>query len=593
MKHILSYLKLYKKESILGPLFKLLEALFELFVPLVIADVIDNGIAIGAETGDKSYIIWRVVLMVGLGVIGLVCALVAQYFAAKAATGVAATLRSELFAKIMKLSDSDVDRLGTSTLITRITGDVNQIQSGLNLGIRLLLRSPFIVFGAMIMAFTIDVKSALVFVVVIPVLTVVVFAIILSTAPLYKKVQGKLDSVTLITRENLAGSRVIRAFRREKSEQEQFGRIHGELTASQTFVGRISALLNPVTYIIINLGVLAVIYVGGLRVESGAISQGNVVALVNYMSQILVELIKLANLIITLSKSIASANRVDVILQAEPELKFVSSGDGDSSSFLSAEGGNHAANNCAACAVRMADVSFAYPGAGADSVSDISFEVKAGETVGIIGGTGSGKSTIMNLLMRAYDVSGGAVELFGRNVKDYPEAELKALVSVVPQKAVLFKGTVRENLLVGKPDATDAECIEALKISQSYDFVEGKGGLDAETAQNGDNFSGGQKQRLSIARAVVKDAPILVLDDSFSALDYITEAKLKDALDANAHKANSRTTFIISQRASTILNADKILVMDDGQIVGCGTHEELLNNCEIYQEIYYSQYERS
>jgi len=569
MKKLLPFLKPYTKESILGPLFKLLEAGLELFIPLVIADIIDIGIA----TGDKGYLYSHFALMIGLGFLGLICSITAQYFAAKASVMFSGAVRSRLFAHIETLSDKDVDTLGTSTLITRISGDINQIQSAMNLGLRLLLRSPFIVFGAMVMAFTIDVQSALIFAIVIPVLSVIVFFIILTTKSLYKKVQGRLDNVTKAARENLSGVRVIRAFRRESREKEDFGVLHEELTSLQLFVGKISALLNPLTFIVINCGLLVLIYVGAIRVDSGAITQGQVVALVNYMGQILVELVKLANLIITITKGLASADRVESVLEIKPSLEFNENSEKPA--------------NMSAPAAEFENVSFAYNEGGEEALTDISFSADAGGLYGIIGGTGSGKTTVINLLMRAYDAGKGVVRLFGNDIRTYSYADLKKMISVVPQKAVLFKGTVRDNLKVGREDATDEEMIKALKAAQSYDFLKEKDMLDTVVDEGGRNFSGGQRQRLSIARALVKNAPVLILDDSFSALDYATDAALRKSLK---EMYSGVTAFVVSQRASSILEADKILVLDDGSAVGLGKSEELLKTCDVYKEIYETQF---
>ncbi len=569
MKKLLPFLKPYTKESILGPLFKLLEAGLELFIPLVIADIIDIGI----KNGDKGYLYSHFALMIGLGFLGLICSITAQYFAAKASVMFSGAVRSRLFAHIETLSDKDVDTLGTSTLITRISGDINQIQSAMNLGLRLLLRSPFIVFGAMVMAFTIDVQSALIFAIVIPVLSVIVFFIILTTKSLYKKVQGRLDNVTKAARENLSGVRVIRAFRRESMEKEDFGVLHEELTSLQLFVGKISALLNPLTFIVINCGLLVLIYVGAIRVDSGAITQGQVVALVNYMGQILVELVKLANLIITITKGLASADRVESVLEIKPSLVFNENSEKPA--------------DMSAPAAEFKNVSFAYNEGGEEALTDISFSADAGGLYGIIGGTGSGKTTVINLLMRAYDAGKGVVRLFGNDIRTYSYADLKKMISVVPQKAVLFKGTVRDNLKVGREDATDEEMIKALKASQSYDFLKEKDMLDTAVDEGGRNFSGGQRQRLSIARALVKNAPVLILDDSFSALDYATDAALRKSLK---EMYAGVTAFVVSQRASSILEADKILVLDDGSAVGLGKSEELLKTCDVYKEIYETQF---
>ncbi len=559
----------YKLESILGPFFKLLEAGFELIVPLVVASIINKGIA----TGDTGYIFSRCLILLGLGVIGLVCSITAQYFAAKAAIGFSSKVRHALFGKIQSFSFSVLDRLGRSTLMTRITSDINQMQSGVNMTLRLFLRSPFIVFGAMIMAFTVDVKSALVFAVAIPCLSVIVFGILLITIPLYRKTQSKLDSVMSITRENLTGVRVIRAFCKEDSEEIEFNKRNDSLNNAQRLVGRISALMNPLTYVIINFAVLFLISVSGKQVYSGNLSQGDVVALYNYMSQILIELIKLANLIVTITKSIACANRVAYILSIdEPDEQIASDGEKQS--------GND-------CFIEFRNVSLTYKNASEDSLSDISFGIKKGETLGIIGGTGAGKTSLVNLIPHFYDATSGAVFVDGKDVKSYDSEKLRRKIGIVMQKAVLFKGTIRSNLGFADRFATDDEMIEALKSAQAYDFVMQKGGLDAEVAQGGRNFSGGQKQRLTIARALVGNPEILILDDSASALDYATDAALRKAI----RELKSRpTVIIVSQRTSSLMHADKIVVLDDGKIVGEGRHEDLLESCEVYKEIYYSQY---
>lgn len=569
MKSLMKYLKDYKKECVLSPLFKLLEATFELFVPLVMAAVIDKGIG----HTDKPYIVKMCLVLIALGIIGLVCSITAQFFAAKAAVGFATKLRHALFGHIQSLSFSEIDTLGTSTLITRMTSDVNQVQNGVNLVLRLLLRSPFVVVGAMVMAFTIDVKAALIFVVAIPLLCIVVFAIMFVSIPLYKKVQAGLDRVLLGTRENLTGVRVIRAFNKEKDEVERFNESNAALTKIQMYVGRISALMNPITYIIINGGIVALIYVGAIRVDSGAISQGQVVALVNYMSQILVEVVKVANLIISCTKALASANRIESIFDVKASVCDKTEVMlGDSSSEY---------------AVEFNNVYLKYKDAGEDALSNIDFKVKRGETVGIIGGTGCGKSSIVNLIPRFYDATGGEVKVNGVNVKDQPVEKLRDIVGMVMQKAVLFKGTIRDNMKWGNENATDAEIYEALDISQSREFVEQKPDkLDEMIEQGGKNLSGGQKQRLTIARALVKKPQILILDDSASALDFATDAKLRKAI---ASMEGKMTVFIVSQRTSSIQHADKIVVLDDGQIVMIGTHEELLEKCEEYREIHYSQ----
>lgn len=568
MKNILIYLKDYKKETVLGPLFKLLEASFELLVPLVMAAIIDVGIV----NADKGYIIKMCLVMVALGIIGLACSITAQYFAAKAAVGFSTKLRHSLFKHIQSLSFSEMDDIGTSTMITRMTSDINQVQSGVNMVLRLFLRSPFIVFGAMIMAFTIDVKAALVFVVVIPLLSVVVFAIMAYSIPLYKKVQAALDNVLGITRENLTGVRVIRAFNKENEEIEKFGVAHDNLTGLQMFVGKVTAIMNPGTYIIINAGILALIYAGAIRVDAGYITQGQVVALVNYMSQILVELIKLANLIITVTKALACANRISSVLEIE-------------STMNSPE--NPVKPGVSEYAVEFDNVSLRYNSSGEEALSNIDFKVKKGETVGIIGGTGSGKSSVVNMIPRFYDAFSGEVKVNGVNVKDYDMKDLRERVGIVLQKAVLFKGTIRENLMWGNDSATDADIEKAIAASQSKEFVDNKEGrLDYMISQGGKNLSGGQKQRLTIARAIVKNPEILILDDSASALDYATDAALRKSI---RELENNPTVFIVSQRTSSIRSADKIVVLDDGKIVGIGTHDELLNTCDIYREINDSQ----
>ena len=572
MKSLFAYMKDYKKECVLGPLFKLLEASFELMVPLVMAAVIDVGIA----NGDRGYIGSMCLVMAALGVIGLVCSITAQFFAAKASVGVAAKLRHALFAHIQELSFTEMDTAGTSTLITRMTSDINQVQNGLNLALRLLLRSPFVVFGAMVMAFTIDVPAALVFVVAIPLLAVVVFGVMLWTMPRYKKVQAGLDRVLGNTRENLTGVRVIRAFGREEAETGRFETENNALTKLQEHVGRVSALMNPVTYVIINLATVVLIWVGAVRVDTAIITQGAVVALINYMSQILVELIKLANLIINITKALACASRVQGVLDTESSM--------EAPQTLS----NVVEQNQERVTFR--NVALTYQGAGAASLSGLSFSVKPGETVGVIGGTGSGKSSLVNLIPRFYDATQGDVLVDGHNVRDYPLASLREKVGVVPQKAVLFTGTIRDNLKWGKPDATDEELWQALETAQARDFVEEKpGGLDEPVSQGGKNFSGGQRQRLTIARALVRKPEILILDDSASALDFATDARLRKAI---RQMEGGPTVFIVSQRASSIRYADKIIVLDDGEAVGIGTHEELLKHCEVYREIFESQFQR-
>lgn len=600
MWKLLKYMKAYKKEAVCAPLFKLLEALFELFVPLVMAKIIDIGIA----QGDRPYIVRMCLLMAALGLIGLVCSITAQYFSAKAAVGFAARLRHELFAHIQSLSFSEMDVHGTSTLITRMTSDINQVQSGTNLFLRLFMRSPFIVFGAMIMAFTIDVKAALIFVVVIPILCVIVFGIMLASIPLYKKVQERLDNVTGMTRENLQGVRVIRAFRQEKKEIETFDAGNEALVKIQMFSGRISALMNPLTYIVINGGLVVLLYTGAVRVDGGIITQGAVVALVNYMSQILVELVKLANLIINVTKAIACGNRIQNVMELKPGIVSGTAGSVEAGAERAAkpEGADgkidiqkqtvstekSVSEHAQMPKVEFSHVSFRYKNAGADSLTDISFRVEKGQTIGIIGGTGSGKSSLVSLIPRFYDVREGCVKVDGTDVRDYDLQQLRGKVGIVLQKAVLFAGTIRENLLWGNENATEEELKEAIHAAQADEVVfDGKGGLDAVVEQEGRNFSGGQKQRLTIARALVRHPEILILDDSASALDFATDAKLRKAI---RELSGEMTVFIVSQRASTIQYADQILVLDDGEIAGCGTHEELLEQCSVYQETYYSQF---
>lgn len=591
MKNLLIYLKDYKKESILAPLFKMLEASFELFVPLVMAAIVDVGIA----GNDKGYILKMCLVMIVLGVIGLICSITAQFYAAKAAVGFATKLRRSLFAHIQKLSFSSMDEIGTSTMITRMTSDVNQVQSGVNLVLRLFLRSPFIVIGAMVMAFTIDRKAAMIFVVTIPLLSIVVFGIMLISIPLYRKVQGKLDRVLGLTRENLSGVRVIRAFHREEEEQETFVRENAALTRTQMFVGRISALMNPVTFVIVNGAVIVLIYTGALQVEAGILTQGAVLALVNYMSQILVELIKLANLIITVTKAVACAGRIGSVLEMKtgmPSVCAEESGKETQQTEPAAKQTEPAAKQTVGdppiAEFRKACLS--YQGSSEEALSDISFTVKRGETIGIIGGTGSGKTSLVNLLPRFYDVTKGSVLVEGRDVRDYEPDVLRRKIGMVMQKSILFSGTVRENLLWGNENATKEQLWEALDISQAQEFVEQKeGGLDAVVAQAGKNLSGGQKQRLNIARALVRKPDILILDDSASALDYATDARLRQAI---RRMPESPAVFIVSQRAASIMHADKIIVLDDGKIAGMGEHEHLLKDCEVYQEIYYSQFPR-
>lgn len=574
MKKLLAYLKDYKKETVLAPLFKMLEATFELLVPLVVAAMIDVGIA----GGDSPYVVRMGLIMVALGIVGLVCSITAQYFSAKAAVGFATKLRHSLFAHIQGLSFSEVDDIGTSTLMTRMTSDINQVQSGVNLVLRLFLRSPFIVFGAMVMAFTIDVKAALIFVVAIPLLSVVVFGIMLISIPLYKKVQERLDRVLGITRENLAGVRVIRAFHREEEEQEHFETANRELTRMQNFVGRISAFMNPVTYVIVNGALIVLLYTGAVRVDAGILTQGQVVALVNYMSQILVELVKLANLIITVTKAVACGNRVQSVFEIQ-----------NSQHSESVESGKDSPADTDVPVVEFKNVSLTYKNAGDKSLDGISFTASRGETIGIIGGTGSGKTSLVHLIPRFYDATEGQVLVDGQDVRDYPISELRRKVGIVLQKAVLFKGTIRENLLWGKEDATEEEMREALTVAQATEVVASKAeGLDAPVSQGGKNFSGGQKQRLTIARALVRKPEILILDDSASALDYATDARLRKAI---REMKDSPVVFVVSQRTSSIRYADKILVLEDGEVVGMGTHDQLLKNCEVYREIYDSQYQ--
>lgn len=571
MKKLWKYMRDYRREGILAPLFKLLEASLELLVPLVMAQIIDIGIA----NGGGGFILSRCGILAVLAAVGLVCSITAQYFAAKASVGFAAKLRSTLFKHIQSLSYSKLDTLGTGTLIARITGDINQVQSGMNLALRLLLRSPFVVFGAMIMAFTIDVKAALVFVVTIPLLSIVVFGIMLWSIPMYKKVQARLDKVLGITRENLSGVRVIRAFCKEDEERREFGERNAALTKLQLMVGRVSAAMNPATYIMINLGIAVLIYVGALRVDSGILTQGQVVALYNYMSQILVELVKLASLIITITKALACAGRVSAALDVESDMHGADTMPKEIDTDEE---------------VRFENVEFGYATGGEPALSGISFSVKKGETMGIIGGTGSGKSSLVSLIPRFYDATGGHVYIKENDVKDYPLGALREMVGMVPQKAVLFKGTIRENLRWGNADATGEEMERALSDAQALEIVKAKPeGLDSPVAQNGKNLSGGQRQRLTIARALIKKPEILILDDSASALDYATDLALRRSLAALSYKP---TVFIVSQRASSILHADKIAVLDEGKMVGLGTHDELMQTCPVYREIYYSQYEQ-
>lgn len=575
MKKLLMYLKDYKLEAVMAPLFKMLEASFELIVPLVMASIIDKGIA----NSDKPFIFKMCGILIVLALIGLTCAITAQYFSAKAAVGVSTKLRHSLFSHVETLSFAEMDTIGNSTLITRMTSDVNQVQSGVNMLLRLFLRSPFIVFGAMIMAFTVDVKAALVFVVTIPLLSIVVFGVMALTMPLYKKVQGGLDVVLGHTRENLAGARVIRAFNKEADESAAFEESNNFLTNMQVVVGRLSALTNPLTYIIINSSIIAVIWIGGEQVFDGIITQGEVVALVSYMSQILVELVKLANLIINLTKSFACANRIEEILDTKSSLETAQAAFDDTNAAWSGDE-----------RVVFDHVGMTYAGATEESLTDINLHVKAGQTIGIIGGTGSGKSSLVNLIPRFYDVSSGALYVDGKDVRAYDLTRLRDKIGIVMQKAVLFSGSIRENLLWGNPDATEEQLWKALEAAQAVDVVKGKSaGLDEKIEEGGKNLSGGQKQRLTIARAIVKDPDILILDDSASALDFATDARLRAALK---NLQGQKTIFIVSQRTSSIQFADQIVVLDDGKAVGIGTHDELLNTCEVYREIYESQFKK-
>ena len=571
MKHLLKQLKAYRKESILGPLFKLLEAGFELLVPLLVAAMIDQGV----KLGDKSVIVRMSLMMVGLGLIGLLCSVTAQYFAAKAAVGSTTRLRRALFAHLQTLSYTELDTIGASTMLTRLTSDMNQVQSGVNLTLRLALRSPFVVFGAMVMAFTIDVHAASVFAIVIPILFAVVFGVMIVCIPLYRKVQARLDRVLGMTRENLTGVRVLRAFGREEEQKREFSARNDALTKEQNHVGRISVLLNPVTYVIINLAIVALIRTGALRVESGALSQGDVIALYNYMSQILVELIKLANLVLNITRAAACCNRIGAVLEIEssqhsPQTEPETTAD--------------------APAIEFRRAGLRYAGTGGDALDGISFRAEKGQTIGVIGGTGSGKTTLINLIPRFYDATEGSVLVDGVPVEQYPLESLRRRIGVVPQKAVLFHGTIRENLLWGDPDAGDGTLREALRAAQAEEIVQGKeGGLDFEIEQGGRNLSGGQRQRLTIARALVRRPEILILDDSASALDFATDAALRKALRALPERP---TVVIVSQRTSSIRHADQIIVLDNGHMVGLGTHEELLRTCEVYREIHESQYKK-
>lgn len=573
MKMIMRFLKDYKKECVLAPLFKMLEAIFELFVPLVVSSVIDKGIV----NADKGYIMQMCFMLILLAIIGLVCAITAQYFSAKAAVGAATGMRHSLFAHIQTFSFTEMDTLGTSTLVTRMTSDINQVQNGINMVLRLFLRSPFIVFGAMIMAFTIDVKAALVFVAAIPVLALIVFGIMLATRPMYKNVQSGLDKILGITRENLTGVRVIRAFNKEQDEVKRFKNDNESLNRLQKYVGKISGLMNPLTYVVVNVSIIALIWIGGVRVNAGALTQGQVVALYNYMSQILVELIKLANLIITITKALACAGRIESVFD-------VTSGMADGSV-------KEAVAKEEQPGVEFKNVSLTYSGSGASSVEGINFKAMKGQTIGVIGGTGSGKSSLVNLIPRLYDATQGEVLVDGVNVKDYDIEALRNKVGIVMQKAVLFKGTIRENMWMGKKGDTDEQIDEALEISQSKEFVDSKQGrLDYVIEQGGKNLSGGQRQRLTIARAIVRKPDVLILDDSASALDFATDAALRKAIRG---MNNSPTVFIVSQRAASLMYADLIIVLDDGQVAGMGTHDELLANCEVYKEIYESQFKKA
>ncbi len=579
MKRLLEYMKQYRKESIIAPLFKMLEASFELLVPLVVASMIDTGI----RTQDGAYILKMGGLLALLAVIGITCSLTAQYFAAKAAIGAGTALRNDLFAHINHLSYAEIDAVGTSTLITRMTGDINTVQNGVNMVLRLFLRSPFVVFGAMVMAFTVDVKGAMIFVCAIPLLSIVVFGILLLSMPLYKRVQKQLDQVTLSTRENLLGVRVIRAFNRQDSEMKRFQEENSLLVKSQVFVGKIAALLNPVTYVIINLAIVILIWTGAKQVDAGVLSQGKVVALVNYMSQILVELIKLANLVILISKAMASMKRVDGIFEIEPDIK-----EGEQEKNVSPSVSLEESYSKAVIPkVRFSHVTFHYQGAKEPSLTDLSFTANPGESIGIIGGTGSGKSTLVNLIPRFYDVTGGSIQIDGKDIRTETLEKIRSQIGIVPQKAVLFKGSLRENMQWGKKDASDEEIWQALQIAQAREFVEEKGeGLDFMIHQGGRNLSGGQRQRLTIARALVRRPKILIMDDSASALDFATDARLRKAIKEDTKQM---TVFLVSQRAATIKHADKILVLDDGRLKGAGTHKELFQSCEVYREICLSQ----
>lgn len=579
MKMIIQFMKDYKKESILAPLFKMLEALLELFVPLVVAQIIDRGI----YYGDKRYIISMCLVMFLLAAIGLAFSLTAQYFAAKSAVGASTAMRSKLFAHIQSFGYEEMDRIGSATLITRMTSDINQVQNGINMALRLFLRSPFVVIGSVVMAFTIDFKAALIFVVTVPVLAIVLFTVMAVTKPIYKNVQNSLDRILNITRENLTGVRVIRAFHQEKNEKETFFAANDELTGFQKFAGKISGLSNPMTFIIINFAIIVLVYVGAIRVNAGSLSQGEVVALYNYMSQILVELVKFANLIVTITKALASVNRIGDIFEMSPKMKA-----GETLIEINKTGDSQLEETVPM--VEFRDVSFGYHESGEAAISHISFRAKRGETIGIIGGTGSGKSTLVNLIPRFYDATDGMVLLNGKNVKEISFEELRTKIAVVPQKAQLFAGTIGSNLRLGFPEATEEDLEEALKVSQAKEFVDAKAGrLDAVVEQGGRNLSGGQKQRLTLARALVRKSEILIMDDSASALDYTTDANLRKAIREMNHKP---TVFIVSQRASSILNADQIIVLDDGKVAGIGNHEFLLESCDVYREIYETQFKK-
>lgn len=589
MRKLLRYIKDYRKECVLAPLFKMLEASFELFIPLVVAAIIDHGIG----DGDKGYIYRMGGIMVLLGVIGMVCAVTAQYFSAKAAVGFATRVKSALYRHIQTLSYTEIDTLGTSAMITRMTSDMNQIQTGVNLTLRLLLRSPFVVFGAMIMAFTVNAKAAMVFVVIIPLLCIVVFGIMLFNIPMYKKVQGKLDKVLGSTRENLTGARVIRAFNQQQEEIQNYQESTNELNKVQLFAGKISGLMNPVTYVIINGGIIALIWSGAIQVDSGVISQGELTALVNYMSQILVELVKMANLIISITKAVACGNRVQAVFEIQPSMAYgkrrADGEDRDCQAGIKGEGCQFGADDRKCQPLyEVKNVSLHYANAGAESLSGLNFTVNPGETVGIIGGTGAGKTSLVNLIARFYDATEGEVLLKGQPIREYSQEALRDMIGIVPQKAVLFAGTIEENLRWGKKDASEEELNRALEISQSKEFVDQKPeGMKSKVEQGGRNLSGGQRQRLTIARALVKEPEVLILDDSASALDFATDAKLRKAI---REMKNSPTVFIVSQRASSIQYADKIIVLEDGEMAGIGTHEQLLESCPVYQEIYYSQF---